>query len=618
MRTPQQPCALTPVGALPDKGGGTFFRVWAPFANQVLVQIARDGKKRLVPLKIEDRGYFTNRVEDVRDGDIYRYVVDGSELPDPASRFQSEGVHGPSQVVDHSLFRWDDRAWHAIPAEQYVIYELHVGTFTREGTFDAIIQCLDYLKELGVTAIEIMPVGQFPGERNWGYDGTYPFAPQNSYGGPMGLKALVNACHAAGLAVILDVVYNHLGPEGNYTSRFGPYFTDRYRTPWGDAINFDGPLSDEVRNFYIQNAVDWIRHYHIDALRLDAIHGIYDFTARTFLEDLVMTVEAECGGGTGPYLIAESDLNDIGVITPQACGGRGFHAQWNDDFHHALHALLTGEKAGYYEDFGSLADMAKTARQGYIYTGQFSRYRRKRHGTPSAHRPCRQFIVFSQNHDQVGNRALGERLTGLVSDDRLRMAAMMVLMSPSIPLLFMGEEYGETAPFLYFVNHGDEELVEAVRLGRAEEFASFHGRFTPADPQSAETFLRSRVNRDLRLIRPHSRLYAFYRHLLELRRSLRPWDIKENWPRVESWPGKQALCIVLLTEAGEELAYLFNFGAEAMSVSPGLPDGAWVKLTDTLSQRWGGDGETAPVRVQTGNARIPLGPLNAVVYRKEN
>jgi maltooligosyltrehalose trehalohydrolase len=614
MRIPREPCALTPVGALPDKNGGTFFCVWAPFANQVLVNIV--DKKRLVPLKMDERGYFAAELEGVKDKDIYRYVVDGHELPDPASRYQPEGVHGPSQVVDHSLFQWEDSAWRGIPAAHYVIYELHVGTFTREGTFEAVMQCLDYIKELGVTAIEIMPVCQFPGERNWGYDGTYPFAPQNSYGGPTGLKSLVNACHTEGLAVILDVVYNHLGPEGNYVNRFGPYFTDRYRTPWGDAMNFDGPLSDEVRNFFIQNALEFIRDYHIDALRLDAIHGIYDFSARTFLEDLVESVENECGGGIGPYLMAECDLNNIQIVTPRECGGQGFHAQWNDDFHHALHTLLTGEKAGYYEDFGTLAHLAKTAGEGYVFTGQFSKYRRKKHGSPSKHMSCRQFIVFSQNHDQIGNRALGERLANLVSHDKLRLAAAMVLMSPSIPLLFMGEEYGETAPFLYFVSHGDEELVEAVRLGRALEFVSFHGHFIVPDPQSPETFERSRVNRDLRRIRPHSGLYAFYRHLLELRKSVMPWDLKENWPHVESWPEKTALCIILDPSAGD-IACLFNFGTEIVSLSPGLPDGTWVKLSDTSSPRWGGDGEIAPSRSHTGDAGIPLGPLNAVIYRKE-
>ena len=384
-----------PVGALPDKDGTTLFRVWAPFANQVLVNVLQSNGARLVPLKVSHRGYFELRLDEVRDGDLYRFIVDGHELPDPASRFQPQGVHGPSQIVDHSRFQWNDSEWRGIPVNEYVIYELHVGTFTREGTFESIINCIDYFKELGINAIEIMPVSQFPGGRNWGYDGTYPFAPQNTYGGPQGLKLLVDACHANGLAVILDVVYNHLGPEGNYLNRFGPYFTDRYRTPWGDAMNFDGPLSDEVRNYFIQNALDWLTYYHIDALRFDAIHGIYDFSARTFLEELVATVNGEFNADPRPYLIAECDLNDIRVVTPQNCGGKGFDAQWNDDFHHALHCLLTDEKSGYYEDFGSLDDLVKTLSGGYVFTGQFSKFRRKKHGTSSKHTPCQQVRSLS-------------------------------------------------------------------------------------------------------------------------------------------------------------------------------------------------------------------------------
>ena len=615
MKLSEDPCSGVPVGALPDKDGTTLFRVWAPFASRALVNIMHDGRKKSYPLDASLPGYFETKLDFTRHADMYRYVVDGRELPDPASRSQPEGVHGPSQIIDHSLFPWDDAAWKGIPVDEYVIYELHVGTFTPEGTFEALAGCLDYLKELGVTAIEIMPVGQFPGDRNWGYDGTYPFAPQSSYGGPDGLKALVNACHLNGMAVILDVVYNHLGPEGNYANLYGPYFTDRYRTPWGDALNFDGPLSDGVRNFFIQNALDWIRHYHIDALRLDAIQGMYDFSAQTFLEDLVATVNAERAGNIGSYLIAECDLNNIKVVTPREYSGIGFDAQWNDDFHHALHALLTGDNFGYYEDFGEVEDMAAAVGGGYVYTGQFSQYRRKKHGSPSKQRPCRQFVIFSQNHDQVGNRSLGERLAHLVSHDKLRLAAAIVLISPCIPLLFMGEEYGETAPFLYFVSHTDNELIEAVRQGRTREFASFTGQSIVPDPQAVETFQRSKINRDLRLIRPHSGLYAFYRHLLELRRDLKPWEITGNWPIVQSWEEKKALCIVM-SLSRNTLACLFNFGADAVTIHPELPAGGWVKIADTASPHWGGDGETAPQ--ETGMAGIPLGPLNAVIYRQED
>ena len=617
MNLSEDPRARLPVGAFPDRDGTTLFRVWAPYADRVLVNIFQAGQARLAPLKGSWRGYFEARLEKVGDGDIYRYVVDGHGLPDPASRFQPQGVHGPSEIVDHSRFQWSDDDWRGIPLKEYIIYELHVGTFTREGTFEAIIQCLGYLKELGINAIEMMPISQFPGGRNWGYDGTYPFAPQNTYGGPHGLKSLVDACHSNGLAVILDVVYNHLGPEGNYLNRFGPYFTDRYRTPWGDAMNFDGPLSDEVRYFFIQNALDWLVHYHIDALRLDALQGIYDFSARTFLEELAETVNRECAAGPEPYLIAESDLNDIHVITPRESGGKGLNAQWNDDFHHALHCLLTGERIGYYEDFGTIGDMEKTLSGGFVFTGQFSQYRRRRHGSPSKHRPCHQFVIFSQNHDQIGNRPLGERLTDLVSFDRLRMAATVVLLSPSIPLLFMGEEYGETAPFLYFVSHEDEEIIEAVRTGRLEEFASFPDQYTVPDPQLTDTFQRSNIDRELRFNEPHAHLFAFYQHLLKLRKSLRPFDLEVNWPHVQSWENKRALCVTISLPTGG-LACLYNFGTEEVLITPDLEDGPWVSVVDTLSPQWGGRGEIALSRIDAYTAGISLGPFNAVAYHRGN
>ena len=567
-----------------------------------------------------EKDYFQGTVEGARNGDLYRYIVNGAHaLPDPASRSQPEGVHGPSRIVDHASFHWNDEGWGGQPLEEYIIYELHVGTFTGEGTFEAILSFLDYLKELGINAIELMPVGQFPGSRNWGYDGTFPFAPHTGYGGSPGLKALVNACHEQGIAVILDVVYNHLGPEGNYLARFGPYFTDRYRTPWGDAVNFDGPFSDEVRHYFIENALEWFVHYHVDALRLDAIHGIFDFSARTFLQDLAETVGSTLSGGPSVYLIAESDLNDIRVITPQRDGGIGLDAQWNDDFHHALHTLLTGERRGYYQDFGDLRNMAKTFGGGYVYTGEFSSYRRKRHGSPSRHRPASQFVVFSQNHDQVGNGPNGDRLANLVSQDRLRMAATAVLMSPSIPLLFMGEEYGETAPFLYFVSHGDERLVEAVRTGRAEEFAWFHGGTETPDPQSEETFLRSKIDHAMRFKKPHDLLFAFYRHLCGLRTSLRMWQVKDGWPDVEYSDDMRSICAVMSLHTGDIVCF-FNFNEEGVGISPLSPfcRGSWMKIADTLSPRWGGSGEKAPARISIGaGIPVPLGPLNAVMYGRE-
>jgi maltooligosyltrehalose trehalohydrolase len=418
-------------------------------------------------------------VQGVKPGTRYFYRLDGNtERPDPASKFQPEGVHGPSQVIDPH-FVWEELHWSGIPFSHYVLYELHVGTFTAQGTFDAIVPHLDELKDLGITSIEIMPVAQFPGDRNWGYDGVYPGAVQNSYGGPEGLKRLIDACHQRGLAVTLDVVYNHLGPEGNYLCDFGPYFTDRYHTPWGAAINFDGPDSDAVRRFFIENALSWVTEFRLDALRLDAVHGIFDFSALHFLQELAAAVHEQAERlNRRIYVIAESDLNDVRLVSSPELGGYGLDAQWNDDFHHALHTLLTGERTGYYEDFGRIQDLAKAFAEGFVYSGAYSPARRRRHGNTSKDLAADRFVVCAQNHDQVGNRLKGDRLSALVSFEGLKLAAAVVLLSPFIPLLFMGEEYGETAPFPYFVSHSDPDLIEVVRRGRRAEFAMCRGRMS--------------------------------------------------------------------------------------------------------------------------------------------
>ncbi|OPY00020.1 MAG: Malto-oligosyltrehalose trehalohydrolase [Syntrophorhabdus sp. PtaB.Bin047] len=618
MRTLDKISAPAHLGAVPFADGSTSFRVWAPFARTVSVDVLQGPRWRREPLAPSGGNYFEGKVDGVADGDLYRFAIDDSStFPDPASRSQPKGVHGPSQVVDNTSFPWSDNGWQGRALEEYIIYELHVGTFTGEGTFEAIVPCLDYFRDLGVNAIELMPVSQFPGSRNWGYDGTFPFAPHNTYGGPRGLKTLVNACHEQGLAVILDVVYNHLGPEGNYLANFGPYFTDRYRTPWGDALNFDGPFSDEVRNYFVRSALDWFVHYHVDALRLDAIHGIFDFSARTFLQELSETVASALPGAPPAYLIAESDLNDIRVITPRKDGGIGLDAQWNDDFHHALHTLLTGEKHGYYQDFGDIDNLAKSFAEGYVYTGEFSSYRARRHGGPSKHRPAAQFIVFSQNHDQAGNRPGGERLAALVGHDRLKVAAMAVLLSPSIPLLFMGEEYGETAPFLYFVDHSDEGLMEAVRTGRTQEFAWFPSVGEIPDPQEEETFVLSRINRESRFEGSRRPLFGFYRHLISLRRSLKPWQMREGRPVVRCWPDRSSL-FVMMPLPGNDVALFFNFSEKDVRIGSPLHEGLWTAIADTLSPRWGGSGEIAPASItgETG-AVLPLGPLSAVAYRRE-
>jgi maltooligosyltrehalose trehalohydrolase len=540
------------------------FRVWSPDADDVELHIVAPHDRR-VALTKNDGGYHEG-VVDAGAGTRYFFVIKANERPDPASRLQPEGVHGPSEVVPED-FEWHDAGWRGVAIEDYVIYELHVGTFTPEGTFDAIIPRLDDLRDLGVTAIELLPIAQFPGGRNWGYDGTYVAAAQSTYGGPLGLKRLADACHARGLALVLDVVYNHLGPEGNYLAEYAPYFTDRYKTPWGLALNFDGPHSDDVRWFFIHNALQWIDEFHVDALRIDAVHAIVDHSAEPFLQDLTTVVRARAEQlGRHVYTFAESDLNDPRVITPREQLGLGFDSQWSDDFHHALHALLTGEQDGYYLGFGKVSDLARVLTDGYLFTGQHSPYRGRKYGRKPATRDGAKFVVFAQNHDQVGNRMRGERLSTLVSPEKLRLAAAAVILSPFIPMLFMGEEYGETAPFQYFTSHNDPDLIEAVRRGRREEFDDFDWEGDPPDPHDEQTFLRSK----LQWSPPDSPMRDHYRDLLRLRRetpALRTLDLDAVTVEANDETG------VLVVRRGE-VTLVFNFSDAAREVA-GVRVGGW-------------------------------------------
>ena len=546
------------------------FRVWAPLAKSVEVN--------LISLQRGEDGYFEGIVEGIEPGARYAYRLDGGDpRPDPASRFQPDGVHGPSMVVDPE-FDWNDGDWRGLPLSDFILYELHVGTFTPEGTFEAVIPHLDRLRDLGINAIEIMPVAQFPGGRNWGYDGVLPFAVQNSYGGPVGLKRLADACHARGIAVVLDVVYNHLGPEGNYLAEFGPYFTARYKTPWGLALNFDGPDSDPVRHYFIENARHWIAEYHIDGLRLDAVHAIADASERPFLQELGAALHEH-----GAYAIAESDLNTLHFLRPREQGGCGLDAQWTDDFHHSLHTLLTGEKTGYYSDFGSIDQIAKAMAGGFVYTGQPSPYRRRRHGVPAGEIEAARHVVCIQNHDQTGNRMLGERIASLVDFESLKLAAGAVLLSPFLPLLFMGEEWGETAPFLYFVSHSDEDLVRAVRKGRAKEFAAFSWQGEAPDPQSPKTFERSWIDPSLREREPNARLYAFYKELIRLRKT---HPVLAHLSKQDLEVKVEGETIVMRRWNGDrEVLILFNFGEKDLAVPS-----RWEKLLDSADERWGGRG----------------------------
>jgi maltooligosyltrehalose trehalohydrolase len=607
------------LGAHPLPGGGLRFQVWAPFAESAGLH-ALSPRDRVVAMKRCENGYFRARVDDLAPGCRYRFVLDGAkERPDPASRYQPEGVHGPSQVLDPS-FEWQDGAWRGLPLEQYILYELHVGAFTPEGTFEAVIPFLPYLRDLGVTAIELMPVAQFPGTRNWGYDGVYPFAVQHSYGGPTGLKRLIDACHRQGLGVTLDVVYNHLGPEGNYLADFGPYFTETYQTPWGAALNFDGPASDDVRRFFVENALHWIVEYHVDALRLDAIHAIFDRSASPFLAELGEAVHAAgLRLNRHVHVIPESDLNDARITRPRRLGGIGLDAQWNDDFHHALHTLLTGERSGYYADFGDLHQLAEAYRSGFVYSGQHSEFRQRRHGSSSTAVPAHQFVVFSQNHDQIGNRMLGERLSRLVNFESLKLAAGAVLLSPFVPLLFMGEEYGETAPFLYFVNHSDPQLIEAVRKGRRSEFAGFAWKGAPPDPQSIETLEHSRLQHGLQDEGHHRQLLAFYHQLIHLRKTVPSLArLSKQQMGVSVLEREHVLCLRRRRD-NDEVLLLFCFSDTAVAPSLFLPNGSWRKLLDSSDAAWMGPGGAAPDLLE-GNrdANFTLHPRSLVVYGREH
>lgn len=595
------------------------FRVWAPEKSEVALLLVSPVGRR-VPMTKDIGGYWEAAVEGVHPGARYFFEVDGGPpRPDPASRYQPEGVHGPSEVVDPEEFIWTDKRWKGRRFHDLIIYEMHVGTFTEEGTFEAIIPKLEYLRELGITALELMPVAQFPGSRNWGYDGVYPYAPQNTYGGPGGLKALVNACHSKGLAVILDVVYNHLGPEGNYLGTYGPYFTGRYRTPWGEAINFDGPHSDGARDFFIRNALYWVTEYHMDGLRIDAIHGIFDFSANHFLKELAAAVHLRGREFSRKiHVIAESDLNDSRVIRLPDKGGYGLDGLWNDDFHHAVHSLITGERAGYYEDFGGLDHLETAFRNGYVYSGQYSTYRKRRHGNTSADLPLHSFIVFSQNHDQVGNRMIGDRLSLTQPLEKLKLAAALVILSPCLPLLFMGEEYAEPAPFQYFVSHTDLSLIAAVREGRKKEFASFGWQGEIPDPQAESTFLSSKINVDLHRSGQHAVLYGYYRRIISLRKCI-PALSHQGRERPDVKRIEDRKLLFFMRQFRDDIIFcIFCFHSAPQEFVISLPIGEWNRIVDTSDPEWGGNGSRTALHVTSTGPVLTLSvnPFSAVLYRR--
>ncbi len=593
------------------------FSVWAPEKENVLLHIIYP-EDLIITMEKDDDGYFNTIVRNIHSGCRYFYKPDEeNDYPDPASNYQPEGVHGPSEVIDHSLFKWNDEKWKGIPLSESVFYELHTGTFTKEGTFEAIIPFLDELAETGINTIELMPVSQFPGGRNWGYDCVYPYSVQNTYGGPDGLKKLVDAAHQRGIAVFLDVVYNHLGPEGNYFGRFAPYFTNRYHIPWGDAINFDDAWSDGVREYFSSNSCHWFENYHLDGLRLDAIHMIYDSGAVHFWEmmhDKIKRLEQRHGRKF--YLIAESDLNSPRVVRQTESGGYGFDSQWLDDYHHALYVLLHPEGRARYEDFGSLEQLAKAYKDGFVHSGQYVGFRKKRHGSTSAGIKGDRFVAFNQNHDQVGNRVNGERLSMLTGFSQLKMAAAALLLSPYIPLLFMGEEYGDETPFFYFVSHSDEELVNIVREGRKKEFAGYRWTVEPPDPQEESTFKRSGINWEKRYSGKHKILLEWNRELILLRKTrpaLRNTDKDGVFVYVT---GEKGFAFVRSDiHDRDHILCILNFSGDKMQFTLPSQSETWMKILDSTESRWNNGKAVipAPEKPESGE-EITLDAWSVLVY----
>ena len=497
------------------------FTVWAPDASKLAVKMGDAEHAMSGP---DVYGWWRASIADAGPGTDYAFLIDADSkpYPDPRSPWQPEGVHGTSRLVDHAKFPWTDAGFNPPPLPSAIVYELHIGTFTPEGTFDSAIRCLDHLVDLGITHVELMPVAEFPGHHGWGYDGVALYAVNQAYGGPYALKRFVNAAHQRGLAVLLDVVYNHFGPVGNYTGKFGPYVTSTHRTPWGDAVNFEGPGSTQVRRFFVDNAIMWMRDYHIDGLRLDAIHEFNDRSATHFLEQLSTEIDALSADlGRSLALIAESDLNAPIVVTSREARGYGIHAQWSDDFHHALFTVLHAEPGkGYYSDFGSLQKLAKALQCVFVYDGAYSMYRERHHGRPVEGLSAHRFLGFIQNHDQVGNRAVGDRLEHIVGMDRAKVAAGIVFTAPLVPLIFQGEEFAASSPFQYFADHDDPVMARSVSEGRLSEFAAFGwDRSVIPDPEEPETFRRSKLNWNQIHEGRHAEMLDWYRRLIHLRRT---------------------------------------------------------------------------------------------------
>ena len=599
-----------------NEEGQADIALWAPKVDYAeIYYVDKNKSEQLIGGEL---GLWTLTTDSLKPGDLYFFKLDGKvQFPDPASLSQPDGVHGASQAINNREFNWTDEKWKNFALKDYIFYELHVGTFTSEGTFAAIEEKLDYLIDLGITAIEIMPVSQFSGERNWGYDGVFPFSVQNSYGGAKGLQQLVNTCHNKGLAVVLDVVFNHIGPEGNHLENFGHYFTDKYHTPWGNAINFDDAWCDHVRNFFIENTLMWFRDFHIDGLRMDAVHAIKDFSPLHILQEIKLYVdELIHETGRNHYLIAELDLNDTRYINAISKGGFGLDAQWIDEFHHALRVSSGQPKTGYYSDFDSIVSLAKSYEDAYVYDGAYSDHRKKKFGVKAAENPGQQFVVFSQNHDHVGNRMLGERTSELVSFEMQKLLAGAVLVSPYLPMLFMGEEYGETNPFQYFVNHTDPELADAVRKGRKKEFEAFHMEGEAPDPMSEETFEKSKLQWQLTEQEPHKTMLSFYKKLITIRKEQAALHVLNRKDvSVESLTDQEVI-ILQRQHKIQHTICLMNFSKQPQQVKVPVYAPVWHKLMASSDLKWKGPGDLP--RTISEEISLVLPPESFTLYSNEH
>ena len=568
------------------EAGGSYFCVWAPDKKKVELELNPDQLPVYMPMVKDRQGYWELKVA-LEAGTKYKYRIDGGQsVPDPASRSQPDGVHGPSVLTDKLSSERDDEDWSPPALGDLIMYEIHTGCFSQGQNFQGIIEKLDYLREVGINAIELMPVAAFPGVRNWGYDGVCAFAVQESYGGLTGLKELINAAHKKGIAVIMDVVYNHTGPDGNYLSFWGPYFTTKYKSFWGQSFNLDDKFSDAVRNYIIQNALMWLDEFHVDGLRLDAVHAIIDHAAIHLMQELRENVTALSERiKQKKLLIAEIDLNDVRYIGSPEKGGYGLDAQWADEFHHSLHSLLTGEQTGYYEDFGRTEHLVKAINKSYVYDGNYSVHRKRHFGSDATALSADRFVVFTQNHDQTGNRWKGERLSTLVSFSKLKLAAAVMLLSPYIPLIFMGEEYAEKNPFLFFIDYTDPALTESTRKGRKEEFAYFGSESDFPDPASAETFVQSGLSWN-RSDASSQEMLKWYQWLIRFRKTRRAMKGKLR-TEFDAVSPADKLIVMNRTHGGDHIQIVFNFSDSPQLVSLGN-NGMLRRILQSESESWGG------------------------------